>query len=55
MSDISILDTCEPEEIHEELSAFADKYARRTGDYEKATLMLAAAAWLEHFCEEHRA
>ena len=52
MTDIRIMDVTEPDELADELEAFAGDYARRTGDYAKAGSFLASAEWLRHMAEQ---
>lgn len=51
MSDITVLDTTDPQELAGELDKFSTNYAKRTGDYERASMMMAAAAWLRELDE----
>jgi len=39
-------------DVASDLTREAGRYARRTGDYELATLMIEAAAWIEELSDE---
>ena len=52
MSYITILDVTDPNEIAAEIDRFSHKYARRTGDYDTAGTLAAAAEWLVYLSEK---
>lgn len=51
MSDITFMDTSDPEELADELDTFAHQYAKKTGNYEMADNLLNAAQWLRRLNE----
>ena len=53
VSDLTLLGTIESEEAATKLYNFATVYARKTGDYESASMMLAAAEWLHMLVERN--
>ena len=52
MDDVTILEATDPVEVAEELNKFSHKYAQRTGDYEMAGTLMAAAEWLIFLSEK---
>lgn len=49
--DIGLLER-DASDVASDLTREAGRYARRTGDYKLATLMIEAAAWIEELSDE---